>query len=525
MEEQLFETFSDLEAEAEDQAIDSHSTYFGLQSRTISRDQTELGSVERERLVALSSRDNDRRRINRVNLRSRDRERDGVTYTVREETGSRDRERNRPWGRNFVPEGFDYGENPLSRRQTRDGQYFHPQPPRHHPSRQPASIPDHHQDQTPPDMIAANDKIAELRAEITRLQSQRTSSRSREWLVIYKIHGDTTAYLSEPSWALAGLHKHGKKGWPLLRGNSPIANEIGYLRMRSELAFVVYKYYSTFHQREEIQQAVEECRELPKLAPERETIRLLAEEAVEALDMFMNSHATVTDDFPDWDSAVELDAPYLFWYQYRSKNHLDKLSGPAQTQLRLLTGWIDLHYNEVYNTAEDELAAGMVSKLSVPFLIRPGDVLVSKETNDVHGFVCQNWGRLHGESPSSAKDGRLGKISRISRSKSEDSSDDGRIMEHKDDSSFTYKLLIKAWQYCFEGRYYRQTYAFTLQLPEEMCHRLLPVTSLKAYPLRFAAIDIRAKLERRGQAAWKCRQKSFIECHSTSGVSGQEVSR
>ncbi|KAK4166272.1 aaa family atpase [Cladorrhinum sp. PSN259] len=345
--------------------------------------------------------------------------------------------------------------------------------------------------------------IDQLRAQIWRLQGQLDGRQEPvQWVVIHKIQGDSRVFLSEPSWIVPDSYGNHKYRLPYLRGNSPASNEAAYLRARPELAFVVYRYYSDSHQREEIQDALRKYRELPRPAPAKTTVQILTSAVIEALDTFMNSHSTFTQDFPGWDSSTPLDAPFLWWYQYRPLNHMDTMPESMQRQLRPLIGWIDSEYKDLYNFADAELKNGLASNVSIPFLYRPAEVLVAEENQDVHSYVAESWGHFGETSDQKGREEQ--------DEDEEDYNKDKEEAKSRQDS----KWSVKAWQYHFNGRFYRQKYILEVKISGREHQRSVPITSLNVYPLRFASEGIRVKLGRRGRAAWKYRRKAFVEYNS-----------
>ncbi|KAK4159055.1 hypothetical protein QBC43DRAFT_327956 [Cladorrhinum sp. PSN259] len=358
--------------------------------------------------------------------------------------------------------------------------------------------------------------IEELRAEVKRLRNQQAPAKSSEWLVIHKIKGNKTAYLAEPSWVLSDSHS--KRYLPQLRGNSAITNEHGYLNMRPQLAFVVYKYYSVKHQLQEIRKAVDESEELPSPEAADESIQLLSHEAADALDLFMNSHEAFDKDFAGWDSKARIKSPYLFWYRYRSHNNIENMPKAAESQLRLLTDWIDSHYRELYDAADAELGEGLVSKFSIQFLVQPGDALIIKEGNCHHGFVSDSWGCVVPKKGLPTTSRNIN--SQLHREMdSETDSEDEPQDEETDDSQLLGYLSTNAWHYQFDGRFHRQKCRVYTPLPAATHHKPVMITTLDIYPLKYASEALKIQLERRGRRAWKCRKRAFIE-YSTAPEDG-----
>lgn len=176
-----------------------------------------------------------------------------------------------------------------------------------------------------------------------------------------------------------------------LKGNSPIADESAFLRQRPEIAFVVYKYYNSHHQAKEMQDARDAGTALPKPAPHAESIVVASEPLAAALDMFLNRQASFKTDFPAWDPKAPINSPFLFWYYYRSSPTLDMMEEPHKSQMSLLAKWINHNYDQVYANAETLFAQGLVSKPTMLFFVRPGEVVVSKRNRAIQGYIVVSW--------------------------------------------------------------------------------------------------------------------------------------
>ncbi|KAI4593478.1 hypothetical protein KJ359_009369 [Pestalotiopsis sp. 9143b] len=87
--------------------------------------------------------------------------------------------------------------------------------------------------------------------------------------------------------------------------------------------------------------------------------------------------------FPWFNDEGEIPAPYLFWYHHRSPTALDVLSAPHRKIMSLLTSWIEEQYAEMFYRVGNALNRGVVTGNTMPFLVKPGDVLVWKEKVDL----------------------------------------------------------------------------------------------------------------------------------------------
>jgi hypothetical protein len=320
------------------------------------------------------------------------------------------------------------------------------------------------------------EQLSRLGDAIKRLEDLRAELGSTTWAVFHKIEGDKIACLVKPSWVLGARDSGGTSC--SLRGNSPLADEKTYLSQRPDVAFVVYKYYRADYQLNEIQQAKAEGKPLPPPVPSREVIRLQSDKMRAAVDLFLSAQPSFDSDFPEWDSSMPIESPFLFWYAYRSSGfgRVDTLPEPHRRQMKMLTGWIEDNYRGVYDEAEAQLHRGFVSASTMPFLYKPGEVLVCQVTKGIQGYIAVGWLQ---------QDGLLSWTARMST-------------------------------YAYDGRFYRVRASRRI-LPEFDDENLeVDIATLSVLPLRLAGAEIRNKLQRRGEMMWACRHRNIVACDSES---------
>ncbi|TLD07339.1 hypothetical protein PgNI_10321 [Pyricularia grisea] len=103
-------------------------------------------------------------------------------------------------------------------------------------------------------------------------------------------------------------------------------------------------------------------------------------------------------DFPEWDSGDPIPSPFLFWYYYRTSQALEAMEEPHRSQMRLLSNWIDQGYRDVYADDVEELFdRGFVSKSTMPFFLKPGDVVVSKHEDITNSSIVLSWSDITNE--------------------------------------------------------------------------------------------------------------------------------
>ncbi|RKL45098.1 hypothetical protein BFJ72_g3748 [Fusarium proliferatum] len=328
-------------------------------------------------------------------------------------------------------------------------------------------------------------QIAQLEKEIQKLQKLQNTLKSTTWLVLYKIEGEETTYLAEPSWTL-------KKEQPLLfRGKEPLADEAGYLKHRLDAAFVVYKHYEPGFQSKDVRKAIAEGSTIPVPKPAREVVQPLSEQMIMALDEFVDSHPSFKEKFPGWRSSDPIKSPFLFWYCYRSPGALEGMEEPHKKQMLLLTEWIDRNYSEMYAEVETKFSEGHVSKTLMPFFIQPGEVLVSKNEKGIQGYIAGSW-------PGKARSNTL----------SPDYSNGP--------PKVTQSWSVDAWSYGYDGKFYRNSITLFINLEFDEDNPDVSIAKLNILPIRFGNSEFRTKLDRRGRTMWACRKRNLVAYKDTT---------
>ena len=330
--------------------------------------------------------------------------------------------------------------------------------------------------------------MVQLENEIRKLYEQQIALGSTTWLVLHKVDGEPTTCLVEPSWMSPQS----------LKGNSPLADENEYLRHRPDVAFVVYKYYKADHQAKATQKAKKEGRALPEPCPYREAIRLHSRKMMAAFDMFVETHPTFKDEFPEWAPRAVIPSPFLFWYAYRSKACLDQVPEPDRSQIKMLTEWIEHNYSHTYKEAEAQFSRGFVSAKSMPFFCRPGEVLVSRTDKGIRGYIADSW--------------------------ADEQPREGSFKERPRERSPKRCWQIKAYSYRYDGHFYRDDTNLKMELSFDDDHPEVDTKDLEVLPLRLASDELRLKLERRGKMMWACRHRSIVSYDDKGGETPDGVS-
>ncbi|KAF5594801.1 AAA family ATPase [Fusarium pseudoanthophilum] len=329
-------------------------------------------------------------------------------------------------------------------------------------------------------------QIAQLEQEIQKLRKLQNTLKSTTWLVLYKIEGEETTYLAEPSWIL-------NKEQPLLfRGNEPLADEAGYLKRRLDAAFVVYKHYEPGFQSKDVRKAMAEGSTIPVPKPAREVVQPLSEQLIRALDEYVDPLLSFKEKFSGWRSNDPINSPFLFWYCYRSPGALEDMEEPHKKQMLLLTEWIDRNYSEMYAEVEAKFSEGHVSKTTMPFFIQPGEVLVSKNEKGIQGYMAESWPvKLHSTTSPPDYPNGAPKVSQT--------------------------WYVKAWSYGYDGKFYRNSTTLYIDLKFDEDNPDVSIAKLNILPIRFGSSEFRTKLDRRGRTMWACRKRNLVAYKDTTG--------
>ena len=331
-------------------------------------------------------------------------------------------------------------------------------------------------------------QILELEKQIRILRKKQKELGSTTFQVFHKIESDQTTFLMPPSWSILP-----KGDWKLI-GNEPLANETHYLSRRPDIAFIVYSFYGEGHQKQAMEHAKVTGGPLPQPVPLRETIRLYSRKMINAAKNFLEAQPTFKKDFPNWNSASDIESPFLFWYHYRSSGYLDVMSEPHKGQMRLLGGWIDQNYGQIYQDADSKFSRGLVSNSTMPFFVRPGEVLVSYDPKGIQGYISESWAVREIPSQLSGRD--------------------------EDDEKKKETWSIKCWSYSYNGRFSRSSSDLPIEFECGDDHSDIDIAKLQVLPLRLATDEIRIKLERRGRMMWACRNRKLIAYDDKGNVYG-----
>ena len=344
------------------------------------------------------------------------------------------------------------------------------------------------------------DRISSLEEENKGLMAVQDSHPSWETLHIIQDDGgpNKVMYLEEPTWAL------GPRGEFALKAHFPVNDIEGYLRQKQRVAFCIAKFYSATHQQEEVQRAVRDKTPLPRPKPLQESIRFESATMIAAAEEFSRMQPKFATEFPNFDIKSPIPAPYLFWYHYRSSDAFKGLNSSHREHMELLCSWIDKHYGPMYDRVNEQLSRKVVSYETMPFLVKPGDVLVSKHLGKWRAHVATSWSfnRNPKRKPSFIQETTWAPSSTSS------------------ESMVTSRWSVDVWSYKYDGRFYRSKNQLEIDLKAGYMQEEVKMEELNIVPLKYANKEAGPMLKKRGESFWSCRNRRLVSYMDESGAYG-----
>jgi hypothetical protein len=327
-----------------------------------------------------------------------------------------------------------------------------------------------------------------------RTQSLVLEPTAPAWKTLYRLD-DGRVSLSEP-WATFDSDR----SRTTLNIKMPLADPGRWLEKQEQegIAFVVFKDYSTTVTHKPGASDVHD-NIMPAPVPEGESIRLISEPMIKAFKAYAKIHSELIAHFPDLDPTEEIHAPYRFWYHCRSNDPLRPLPPEHKELMELVTDWIEANYGEIYRNADERLSLGLVSEDLLDYLVRPGDVLVTKSEDRFVGYMASSWTKPTPMSPR-ANTGHDDVVS-LSRS-------------------------VDCWHWEYDGVFYRKHSSMQIELKLPKSMNEVQIHKLNVFPLRYTNASIQARLKadlgKRGNMQWSCRGQKLVEyldeSHDHSGI-------
>ncbi|KAJ8112586.1 hypothetical protein OPT61_g5071 [Boeremia exigua] len=333
------------------------------------------------------------------------------------------------------------------------------------------------------------DRISALESENKNLKDATEINIGCEiiYFIVEKGSGNmegSRAYQDEPTWAV------GARGEIVLKSHFPIPNVDAYIEQKQDLAFLIGRFYSPDEQQSDVRKAVRERKTPSPPKSSEETIRLVSTDMEDAMEAFLATILDFERETDEFDPSTALPAPYLFWYHHRSSADLRVLSQLQALHMRKLTEWIEHNYGEMYKYVEEQLSRGVVSSESMVFLLKRGDTVVvdsklGHKDGTLKGAIAEDY-----PSCASLKTGV----------------DDTEILWSKRSKCGKTK---RTWRWDIE-----------VELTTEKSNEEVVISTLNAYPLKYANEKTKIMLECRGKVFWSCRNQRLVSYEDKRGIYG-----
>lgn len=326
---------------------------------------------------------------------------------------------------------------------------------------------------------------------------------SGKWKIIHLLSNSIgqppSAYLDKPVWAPSF-----GRGNFRLKAFLPVTNVYEYAQ-QSGLDFTIARSYSEPSLEPELRRVLAKQQPPPDPIHHHEQIELRSQRMIEAMQEFYRIHFELLKSFPDFEIRAPITAPYLFWYTCRDIADLQRLSHPNRELMAILTSWITRNYEQRYTEVKNYLEKGVVTLRAMPFLLRPGDVLVWKEKGKTKAAITSSV------------------ISQISPPILY--WDASRMVEFGDNvdggtkrGEFSTIWRVDVWSYKFNGEFLRDRRWKEIKFKASSLEQEVDISKLGVYPLRFADEETRHQLETRGKTFWTCRHRNLVSHKGDEGL-------
>ncbi|KAK5458466.1 hypothetical protein LTS15_004548 [Exophiala xenobiotica] len=392
------------------------------------------------------------------------------------------------------------------------------------------------------DLKKLQDYVKLLQSQVKNLESSHKELSPSRFQVLHRImqkykrehKGRTESewrlsspYFDEPEW-IEGQHDQRQ-----LQCSLPVTNFELYLERNKDIAFIVYR---DFHPAppdmagpSSIDRPLKNAGSVRPL-PFSETIQPIAQVLIEAIETLLSSRGEYSSLLQKYKVSPELQAPYLTVYHSRKDMHTiqEGLSPEPQKQFELLLQYVTDQYGENYATADSLFSENKISSENVPYLFKPGDILVQRSQGQYAAFVASSW-PIKGSSKY------------VSSLKSEVRGGDHLPLYGSHEASkrvANEKIKVQSWSvtgwsWAFDGSFQRQncTHYFEIEVGEGNKHdtvthdntlaeqqqrtdanqvKILNIGDQSIFPLAYAEPALVDKLQRRGGTFWKCRHRRLV---------------
>lgn len=353
-------------------------------------------------------------------------------------------------------------------------------------------------------------------------------------LYCFEHQQSTKIYLDCPTWTQGGSG---------IRSRKPLHNLDLFLERNKDISFLVYR---TFDNGGAARRLITpntpsdrikfENPDAPQ--PWKESIHPVAGHLYMAVKRLLQTKPKYATLLEHYENEGIIEAPYLFVYHNRQRweNLLKQLPVKPQEQLKRFGDYVFQHYGEEYEAAEASFSKGLVSPALIKYLFTPGEVLISRKSNEHLGHVTKSWPNFSFRMSVDPEEDDADKFSAAHAYLSpEDLGQYLDVLSASDDDVFVQKCeplphrrtshapkkekhdacSIDAWRWGFDTIFKRQYETLTIQFPRSKADKsfhthALPIQELDVYPLRFATRNLAEKLKHRGKMFWLFRERCLV---------------
>ena len=321
------------------------------------------------------------------------------------------------------------------------------------------------------------------------------------WRTLHAIRHDI--FLEPPQWL------EGELG-PTLYANLPLQNVEHYLEQHPEIAFLFYKDYHA-QPPTDLAQILSKDGVFKPAEPFSESLLLISEHIVSAVEILAERLPEFFDLFPDIDFEKEIRAPYLFaYYSIPLLASVQLHLSPLQNDLIMkLTDSILANYGDEYIEAKRLTSRGVITKKLMKYLIQPGDVLVKNDALIPRAYIATTWAAEQDDRPDALSiEFRESRNHKKAKSKTSSSSSPEQRK---------YSWHIEVWSWEFDGCFRKVEQVVKLQLKVSGDSIEVDINNLNFFPIKYGSRELKTTLEERGKTFWKCRIKNFVSYTEDDG--------
>ncbi|EAU29357.1 predicted protein [Aspergillus terreus NIH2624] len=375
-----------------------------------------------------------------------------------------------------------------------------------------------------------HNRVVELESELQSSVVAKQRCKPPRIQVLYRLQDDNSEESSNDNIPFEDVPEiiRNKGDTAHLRCRNRVSNLELYLIRHPDISFVVFRTYPKTilldgKKAQSCSQPVDQLHLPPPLA---ESIFPVEKKLKQALEMVLERKPEFWKILDEYLDTGELDAPYLFIYH--SRNDLEDIRSllalDVLKQLDLLLGYVKYAFGHEYHEADDLLKKDNMAPAYIPYLTKPGDVLIVREGKYHTGFIAESWSSSMRETPSISTSSDRKTIIDCSHSREGFGHefgaaggliDEPAILNHASgswtrQSNLVYTCTLMGKTLEFDGCFYWKQKLLTIEMSADSLHQASAIANLNVFPLRHAPKELSDLLQRRGSNFWKCRAKNLI---------------